>query len=143
MFDRWGVAGPIEGHQLGACDTEGQLAGVRIRDGWVISVVHDQTRLIDPWECSGGVGLDAPIDLSLRIGVHIGDVVHADDDLLGNAVNKAARIASSADGGQIVVSRVVHAMLGESPEFTLGDTIEADLKGLPGLHEIKPLNWVN
>jgi class 3 adenylate cyclase len=86
---------------------------------------------------------DAPVDLRLRIGIHIGDVVHTDDDLLGNAVNKAARIASSAEGGQIVVSRVVQAMLGESQEFTFGDTIEAELKGLPGLHEITPLHWAD
>lgn len=84
---------------------------------------------------------DAPIELHLRIGVHIGDVVHTDDDLLGTAVNKAARIASSAGGGQIVVSRVVQAMLQESPEFTFGETIEAELKGLAGLHEITPLEW--
>ena len=83
----------------------------------------------------------SPIELRLRIGVHIGDVVHTDDDLLGNAVNKAARIASSAAGGQIVVSRVVRAMLEESPEFSFGDPVEAELKGLPGLHEITPLQW--
>lgn len=88
-------------------------------------------------------GPDAPIELRLRIGAHIGDVVHTDDDLLGTAVNKAARIASSADGGQIVVSRVVQAMLGESSEFAFGDTIEAELKGLPGLHEITPLEWAD
>lgn len=83
----------------------------------------------------------APVELRLRIGVHIGDVVHTDDDLLGNAVNKAARIASSADGRQIVVSRVVHAMLAESPEFTFGDTAEVELKGLAGVHEITVLQW--
>lgn len=84
---------------------------------------------------------EAPIELRLRIGVHIGDVVHTDDDLLGNAVNKAARIASSANGRQIVVSRVVHAMLAESHEFTFGDTSEVDLKGLPGVHNITLLEW--
>lgn len=84
---------------------------------------------------------DAPIDLQIRVGVHIGDVVLTDDDLLGNAVNKAARIASSAAGGQIVVSRVVQAMLAESAEFAFGETIEAELKGLPGLHEITLLEW--
>ena len=84
---------------------------------------------------------DAPLELRLRIGIHIGDVVHTDDDLLGTAVNKAARIASSATGRQIVVSRVVQAMLVESPEFSFGETTEVDLKGLPGLHEITPLEW--
>ena len=84
---------------------------------------------------------EAPIELRLRIGVHIGDVVHTDDDLLGTAVNKAARIASSADGRQIVVSRVVHAMLAESHEFRFGETTEVDLKGLPGVHQITVLEW--
>jgi hypothetical protein len=32
-------------------------------------------------------------------------------------------------------------MLAESPEFAFGETIEADLKGLPGLHEITLLEW--
>lgn len=84
---------------------------------------------------------DAPIELRLRIGVHIGDVVHTDDDLLGNAVNKAARIASSAGGRQIVVSRVVQAMLAESHEFSFGESTGADLKGIPGVHEITVLEW--
>ncbi len=84
---------------------------------------------------------EAPIELRLRIGIHIGDVVHTDDDLLGNAVNKAARIASSANGRQIVVSRVVHAMLAESHEFRFGETNEVDLKGLPGVHKITRLEW--
>lgn len=84
---------------------------------------------------------DAPIALKIRIGIHVGDVVHTGDDLLGLAVSKAARIASSATGGQIVVSRVVHAMIAESSEFTFGPSTEAELKGIPGLHEITPLVW--
>ena len=84
---------------------------------------------------------DAPIELRLRIGIHIGDDVHTDDDLLGTAVNKAARIASSADGRQIVVSRVVHAMLAESHEFGFGETTDVDLKGLPGVHQTTVLEW--
>jgi len=86
-------------------------------------------------------GPKAPVELRIRIGIHIGDVVHSGDDLLGQTVNKAARIASSADGGQIVVSRVVHAMLAESNEFTFGESREAELKGIPGLHEITLLVW--
>jgi class 3 adenylate cyclase len=84
---------------------------------------------------------DAPVAFKIRIGIHIGDVVHTGDDFLGHTVNKAARIASSANGGQIVVSRAVHAMLAESSEFTFGSPTEAELKGIPGLHEITPLTW--
>ena len=32
-------------------------------------------------------------------------------------------------------------MLAESDEFTFGPSTEAELKGIPGLHEITPLNW--
>ena len=51
--------------------------------------------------------------LRVRIGVHVGEVVDNDGDPLGLAVNHAARLASSAHGGQIVISDAVRAMLGE------------------------------
>jgi class 3 adenylate cyclase len=84
---------------------------------------------------------EAPTEFRVRIGIHIGDVVHTGEDFLGNAVNTAARIASSADGGQIVASRVVHAMLAGSPEFRFGEVHEVELKGIEGLHEVRTLDW--
>jgi class 3 adenylate cyclase len=86
-------------------------------------------------------GSDGPAPLQLRIGVHIGDAVQTEDDYLGHAVNKAARIAAAANGGQIMVSRVVQAMLGDTPEFNFGDGADVELKGLPGVHEVAPLLW--
>jgi adenylate cyclase len=84
---------------------------------------------------------DGKAPLQLRIGIHIGDVVQTGDDYLGHAVNKAARIAAAASGGQIMVSRVVRAMLGDTPEFVFGNTADVELKGLPGVHEVAPLLW--
>ncbi|MBT8216737.1 MAG: adenylate/guanylate cyclase domain-containing protein, partial [Acidimicrobiia bacterium] len=41
---------------------------------------------------------------AVRIGIHTGEVVRTADDLFGLTVNKAARVAASADGDSIMVS---------------------------------------
>src|SRR5215469_14197912 len=42
--------------------------------------------------------------LVFRVGINLGDVVAADDDILGDGVNIAARLESIAEPGGIVVS---------------------------------------
>jgi len=42
--------------------------------------------------------------LSVRLGVHTGDVIQDEGDYLGLSAKKAARVAAAADGGQILVS---------------------------------------
>ena len=71
----------------------------------------------------------------VRIGLHVGDVVFTDDDYLGNTVNKAARIAAAAHGGEIVVSDSVRSLLADDAEFSFTSTQTVRLKGIEGLHE--------
>jgi len=52
-----------------------------------------------------GVPEESP---AIRIGIHLGDVVHSENDVLGDAVNIASRVESIADSGEICVSQQVY-----------------------------------
>lgn len=77
-----------------------------------------------------------PPAMEIRIGLHVGDVVLTEDDYLGNTVNKAARIAAAARGGEVVGSSSVRSLLGDDPEFRFGEIHTVQLKGIEGLHDI-------
>ena len=78
---------------------------------------------------------------AVRIGIHTGEVVRTEDDLLGVTVNKAARIAATADGGNIMVSSTVRDLVGSLPGVRFGQPMLVALKGLTDTHQIVPLEW--
>ncbi|MBI2741385.1 MAG: hypothetical protein HYX38_33225 [Rhodospirillales bacterium] len=69
--------------------------------------------------------------LVLRIGVNLGDVVESGDDLMGDAVNVAARLESIARPGGICVSAAVYEQI--EGKLTLGaeDLGEQHVKNIP------------
>jgi adenylate cyclase len=77
--------------------------------------------------------------IRVRIGLHVGETVHEADDHFGHAVNYAARVASAADGGEIVVSSLVYGLLAQTGEFEFEPAREVELKGVEGLHKVYPL----
>lgn len=81
------------------------------------------------------------VPYAIRIGVHAGDVVRTDSDVMGFAVNKAARVTAAAEGGQIVVSSVVQELVGTDPGYRFGDPFLAELKGIDGIHALVPVHW--
>jgi predicted ATPase/class 3 adenylate cyclase/tetratricopeptide (TPR) repeat protein len=53
------------------------------------------------------------VSLRVRCGLHAGVGVRRDNDYYGNAVNRAARIMSTAHGGQILLSQTVVDLVGD------------------------------
>ena len=51
--------------------------------------------------------------LRMRAGVHTGEVVVTSGDLVGNVVNIAARVAATANGGQVLVTAQTLAAAGD------------------------------
>jgi len=72
----------------------------------------------------------------VRIGVHAGEVVHSEGDLLGVTVNKAARVASIAEGGQVLASSVVAELVGTMTGLSFNNPETVTLKGLSGTHTV-------
>ena len=70
-------------------------------------------------------------ELRVRVGVNTGEVVVEGDDVYGQAVNAAARIASRAKGGEILISEIVRQLAGSGPEFVFVDRGRYRLKGFP------------
>ncbi len=79
----------------------------------------------EPWPA------DAPI--RVRMGLHAGEgVVDADASYVGHDVHRAARVASAAHGGQVLVSETVRTLAGATlpPGVTFRDLGEHRLKDL-------------
>lgn len=72
----------------------------------------------------------------VRIGVHRGAVVARDGDYFGRNVALAARVASEASGGEVLVSNDLREALIDSTEFVFDDVREAQLKGFAGVEQL-------
>jgi len=78
---------------------------------------------------------DSSPPIRVRIGIHTGDVLQEEDRFFGTTVNYAARVASHALGGEILVSRLVHDLVdGAAIDFL--ESRDVELKGLEGTHRL-------
>lgn len=74
--------------------------------------------------------------LRVRMGLHSGEVLVVDDDYVGLAVHKAARIASAAHGGQVVVSAQTRALAEDMELRDLGEHRLKDLTAPERLYQL-------
>jgi predicted ATPase/class 3 adenylate cyclase len=72
------------------------------------------------------------VEVLVRMGLHSGEALLGGGDVVGYDVNRAARIAGAAHGGQIVVSDAVRSLAGAGSDgtFELRDLGEHRLKDL-------------
>jgi class 3 adenylate cyclase len=68
--------------------------------------------------------------LGVCIGINSGEAVPDGDDFLGTAVNIAARLADSANGGDVLVTSVVRDLVAPAGEFKFLPEQELSLKGI-------------
>jgi class 3 adenylate cyclase len=78
--------------------------------------------------------------VKVRMGLHAGEVIKEGEDFFGRNVIMAARVASQANGGEILTSGVVKALLSGS-DVAWGEARTVELKGLSGEHEIWAVEW--
>ena len=78
---------------------------------------------------------------AIRVGIHTGEVIRTANDLLGLTVNKAARVASAATGGGILVSSTTRDLVGEMEDVRIGEPRIVRLKGISDVHEVAPVEW--
>jgi class 3 adenylate cyclase len=74
-------------------------------------------------------GRSASQDIAVRLGVHVGEVELAGDDVRGITVHEAARIMAAAGAGDILVSEQVR-LLCQGSGLVFEDAGEHELKGV-------------
>lgn len=82
------------------------------------------------------------LDLNVRIGIHAGETIHEEQDVIGRTVNMAERVMSAARGGQVLVSDLVRNLAGPVPDVEYVDQGSHELKGIhepQHLYEIRPV----
>ncbi len=68
--------------------------------------------------------------IEFRIGLHVGDVVEQDGDLLGDGVNIAARLEGLAEPGGIYISRPARDQVRDRMDIALEDMGEVEVKNI-------------
>ena len=81
---------------------------------------------------------DAP-DVGVRIGIHAGEAVEDEGDLIGRVINLASRVMSEAKPGEILVTEPVADYVGS--HLTLEDRGLRELRGLSQPRHLLAVVW--
>jgi class 3 adenylate cyclase len=100
-----------------------------------VSCAVEIQRSIDALE--GGEAQMAPV----RIGINSGEALKQDDDLIGIAVIKAARVMAEAGGGEIYLSEISRGLLGPTTALKIKPKGFHQLKGISRRERLFEVLW--
>ncbi len=100
----------------------------RMGDGWLVEFAS----VADAVSCALAVQekLAGRDTVELRIGVHLGDITHEDEDIYGDGVNIAARLQEIAEPGAIIISDIAWRSIDGKLSAAFADLGEQDLKNI-------------
>ncbi len=78
--------------------------------------------------------------IPVRVGLNAGEPIVEEEDLFGTAVNEAARIIATAQGGEILVADVVR-QLTKGKDFLFADRGETSLRGFEDPVRLFEVRW--
>jgi class 3 adenylate cyclase len=78
----------------------------------------------------------AAIQLSIRVGIHSGEVVRSQDQVRGLAVHAAARVVDQAGSGEVLVSSTTRDLAEGATGLTFESRGQFRLKGLNREYEL-------
>src|SRR6185436_3540355 len=79
--------------------------------------------------------------IRVRIGLHTGEVMRESDDFFGTNVILAARIASRARGGEILVSAVLKELTESAGDLHFGELRSIDLPSPSNVRQVCEVLW--
>ena len=82
-----------------------------------------------------------PVSLTVRIGFHFGSAIHDNNDVFGDAVNVAARMASMAKSGQIITTQTTIDQLSPILRASSRFIDRAPVKGKKETMDICEILW--
>ena len=106
---------------------------VRSRGGRVLKWLGDGLMLTFPAPEAAVLAcleLGEAAPLSLRAGIHSGNVLVTGDDVIGRVVNLAARVTESAKGGELVVTDDVRLAVGDLRGVAFDGPYTRSFKGI-------------
>lgn len=126
------IVGATEGHGGTVVETQG--------DGSMLAFSSARRAVMCAQAIQAGIGeefADASPPIRVRIGIHTGDAIKQADQFFGTTVHYAARVASHALGGEVLVSSLVHELVADgAPNLSFLEGREVELKGLDGRHRL-------
>jgi class 3 adenylate cyclase len=115
-----------------AVETAGGRLMTVTGDG-TLSVFDSPTKAV---RCAETICRDAEdAGISVRAGIHTGELEHAAMNVTGLTVHIGARVGAAAEPGQVLVSRTVHDLVAGSG-LTFASRGEHELKGVSGRWEL-------